>query len=173
MRRLSLAGVLGLIAVGCLVLGGKPLAAQDKEERAAEKAEHKDHPDTHDGLYEKCAKACTQCLRECESCALHCGKLLAEGKSEHRRTLGLCLDCSDVCTAAARITSRHGPMSSGMCGACAGACDSCGKQCAKFKTDEHMARCAKACRDCAQACQEMVRHLNQRMPKAEERDKGR
>jgi hypothetical protein len=102
------------------------------------------------------AKACTECLRECESCAHHCALLVAEGKKDHLKTLDSCSDCADVCVAAAQIVSRHGPMAVLVCEACAKACDTCGTECEKFPADEHMKRCAKACRDCAKACREMI-----------------
>jgi hypothetical protein len=36
-------------------------------------------------------------------------------------------------------------------------CDGCAAACEKHPGDEHMAACAKACRDCAKACREMLK----------------
>lgn len=146
--------MLGILAAGCLTLGGAAVGLQ-KEQRG----DDKHAPDEHGSHYEKCARACTRCMRECESCALHCAKLVSQGHKEHMKTLGTCLDCSEFCVAAAKIISHHGPLSSTICEACAKACDVCGAACAKFADDKHMQRCAQACRDCAQACREMVRHV--------------
>jgi hypothetical protein len=115
----------------------------------------------HAAHMDKCAKACTMCLRECESCAHHCAHLISQGQKEHLKTLGTCADCADFCAAAARIVSRHGPMATTICESCAKACDTCGKACEGFPNDEHMARCAKACRDCASECRTMIQHMNQ------------
>jgi hypothetical protein len=139
---------LGLMAVGFLVLGGNFLAADDKKV-----------DDKHAAHFEQCAKACADCLRECESCAHHCAHLIASGQKDHLRTLGTCADCAEVCTAAAKIVSRHGPLAVTICESCAKACDTCGIECDKHSNDEHMKRCATTCRDCAQACRDMIKHL--------------
>jgi Domain of Unknown Function (DUF326) len=125
---------------------------------AGEKAAGKKDDSHHSELFDKCAKACTDCMRECESCAHHCAHLVSEGKKDHLKTLGTCIDCSDFCATAARIVARHGGMAVLSCESCAKACDTCAKACEEHPTDEHMARCAKACRDCARACREMVQH---------------
>ncbi len=138
--------VLGLCAVAALALG---LRADDKK------------ADMHAAHFDTCAKACADCMRECESCAHHCAHLLADGKKEHMTTLGTCTDCAEFCAAAAKITSRHGPMATNICDSCAKACDTCAAACEKMPNDEHMAKCAKACRDCAKACREMVKHVSE------------
>src|SRR5262249_22616229 len=107
--------------------------------------------------FQHCAKACTDCLRECESCA----HLVASGQKDRLRTLGTCADCAEVCTAAAKIVSRYGPLIGTICESCAKACDTCAAECEKHGNDEHMQRCAKVCRDCAKACQDMLKHLGQ------------
>jgi hypothetical protein len=126
--------------------------------RGGEQTKEKNGHDQHAAHFEACARACTTCLRACESCALHCAKLVNQGKKDHLRTLGTCLDCAEFCASAARIVSRHGPLSNTICEACAKACENCGGQCKKFSDDEHMQQCAKACRECAQACREMIQH---------------
>jgi len=89
-------------------------------------------------------------MGECESCAHHGVHLIAGGKKEHLKKAGTCCDCSEFCAAAAKITSHHGPMAGLICEACAKACDTCGTECEKFPEDEHMKRCAKACREMVQ-----------------------
>ncbi len=121
-------------------------------------ADDKPAHDHHAGAFLDCAKACNDCQRECDSCARHCAGLVADGKKDHMTTLGTCTDCAEICSAAARITARQGPMSATVCEACAKACDSCGAACDKFKEDEHMKRCAETCAKCAKACREMLKH---------------
>jgi len=140
------ATVLGVAALA--LLAGWPALAS----RAADDKGH----DAHAAHFNQCAKACADCMRECESCAHHCAHLVAGGKKEHLRTLGTCADCGDVCAAAAKVTSRHGPAAAPTCESCAKVCDLCAAACEKFPEDEHMKRCAKACKDCAKACREMI-----------------
>jgi hypothetical protein len=115
----------------------------------------------HAAHFDQCAKACTDCLRECESCAHHCAVLISQGQKEHIKTLATCADCAEFCGAAARIVAHQGPMANLICDSCAKACDTCGKACEGYPNDEHMQRCAKACRDCAKACRDMIDHVNQ------------
>jgi hypothetical protein len=113
----------------------------------------------HGEAMQACAKACSDCQRQCDSCATHCGHQLYEGKKEHIMTLMTCQDCANVCTAAAQIVSRGGPFSALICGSCADACARCGKECDQFPADEHMKKCADECRKCEKACRDMVKHV--------------
>jgi hypothetical protein len=106
---------------------------------------------------EACLKECARCARECESCLTHCTELVAAGKKEHVQTLRTCNDCGDLCALAAKLIARDGAFMNVMCTACAKACDGCGAECAKFPNDDHMSRCAQACKDCAKACRDMVK----------------
>jgi hypothetical protein len=148
----SVAGLLGLLAVGLLSLGGLDVRAE----------EHK-----HSEVVDNCAKACADCLRACESCARHCADLVADGKKDHLATLGTCADCGDVCGTAAKVVSRRGPLMVTVCESCAKVCDQCGERCEKFPDDKHMAACAKSCRDCAKACREMIKHAEHLQDKKE------
>ena len=105
----------------------------------------------------KCEKACVDCAKECESCFHHCAMMLAQGKKEHLRSLQTCNDCGVLCAVAAKLIARHGPFVGLTCDACGKACDLCGAECEKFTGDEHMKKCATACRDCAKACRDMVK----------------
>ena len=140
---------LGLITLGILMLNWTASAGADQK---ASKTPH--------GSMEKCAKACADCMRECESCARHFAHEVAHGHKDHLRTLGTCADCAEVCASAAKIVSRSGPFAKTICDSCARACDQCGTACEKFSDDKHMARCARACRECAKACRDMVKHAN-------------
>jgi len=106
---------------------------------------------------EKCIAACVSCANQCESCFVHCTNLVASGKKEHVATLKACVDCGDLCTLAAKIMSRDGALIGPACEGCAKGCDACAASCEKTPDDEHMAACARACRDCAKACREMLK----------------
>lgn len=108
--------------------------------------------------YRECAKKCSDCQRECDSCATHCATLMAQGQIRpNYTTLRTCLDCADICAAAAQIVSRSGPFSGDVCEACAAACKRCGDECKQYMGDALMHDCADACERCEQACREMVR----------------
>jgi hypothetical protein len=148
-------GLVALTLVALLTLGAA-IAQQPKKKPASEKpaAAHKEHDE---GL-QACAKACSDCQRECGMCTTHCGHQLAAGKKEHGATLMTCQDCADICAAASQVLSRGGPFSGIICTSCADACAGCAKECEKFPDDEHMTACAKECRKCEKACREMVKH---------------
>jgi hypothetical protein len=110
----------------------------------------------HGGEHDECARACSDCQRACDSCANHCAQMVMQGAPDHLTTLQSCLDCAEICAAASRIVSRGGPFGEIICKACADACAACGKNCEQFPDDEHMAQCAKVCRECEQECREMV-----------------
>jgi hypothetical protein len=118
-----------------------------------------DEPHHHHATAEmdKCMKECARCAKECASCFQHCVHMVADGKKEHVRTLRTCNDCGDMCAMAGKLVARDGAFMNAMCEACAKACDGCGAECTKFPHDEHMTKCAQACKDCAKACREMVK----------------
>ncbi len=109
--------------------------------------------------FEPCARACSDCQRECDFCAAHCADMLGKGEQTHLVTLQACLDCAGVCGAAAHIVARHGLFSDLMCQACSEACSRCAKECETFgKDDEKMQACAAQCRSCEKACRDMLTH---------------
>jgi hypothetical protein len=152
-RRIALGG-LGAAVLALVGLGWTATRGADKEPAP---------PHAH-GEFDKCARACAECMVQCESCFAHCARLVAEGKKEHALTVQTCNDCGDFCALAARVSGRRGPTAVTTCEACAKVCDTCGAACEKFPDDDHMKACAKACRDCAKACREMVEHASHRAP---------
>jgi hypothetical protein len=122
----------------------------------AARAEEKDHAHEH---MMKCAKACLDCQKDCDSCFHHCAHLLADGKKDHAKTMHLCVDCAELCSTAGKLSARNSPLAVTACEACAKACDQCAAACEKFPDDAHMKMCAKSCRDCAKECREMVKHV--------------
>ena len=73
----------------------------------------------------------------------------------------LCLDCADVCTATARVTSRptayHPSVTQPLLNACVAICALCGDECEEHAhTHPHCEVCARACRRCEQACRDLL-----------------
>jgi hypothetical protein len=84
--------------------------------------------------------------------------------AEMVRCIRLCLDCADVCTAAAGVTSRpagYDPsVTKPLLEACVAICKSCGDECERHaRMHEHCRVCAEACRRCEQACRELLNAL--------------
>jgi hypothetical protein len=105
----------------------------------------------------KCAKMIAACQLECDACFHHCAQRVADGATEHARSMRLCLDCAELCSTAARLTVRHSPLSVVACEACAKGCDFYATSCEQVGADKSMAACAKVCRECAKECREMVK----------------
>jgi hypothetical protein len=114
--------------------------------------------DPHHGHFVKCAKACADCQVQCDSCFQHCAGLVTQGEKAHAVTMRSCVDCAEVCKAAASLSGRQSPYAASVCEACAKVCDQCATECEKFPNDKHMADCATSCRNCAKECREMVKH---------------
>jgi hypothetical protein len=73
----------------------------------------------------------------------------------------LCLDCADVCSATATITSRlaeyDSKITKPLLEACAATCRDCGDECEHHsKMHEHCRVCAEACRRGELACQQLL-----------------
>ena len=100
----------------------------------------------------ECGEACTECAAAC----------LREGDiAALARCIRLDMDCADVCTATARVLSRHTEDDAGltraMLEACITACRACAEECAKHADHhEHCRICADACTRCERACGELL-----------------
>jgi Domain of Unknown Function (DUF326) len=73
----------------------------------------------------------------------------------------LCLDCADICTATAGVTSRltdyDANVTRPLLQACVAICRSCGDECERHaRMHEHCRVCAEACRRCERACRELL-----------------
>jgi hypothetical protein len=110
-----------------------------------------------ESLFDKCAKACSDCERLCEACATYCAKLLAKGDEHHLQTLASCRDCASLCSTASQIVARDGLFADLVCRACEEACARCAAHCEQHaQGDAMMTRCAEECRKCETACREML-----------------
>lgn len=140
----------GLSAAAISVLG---LAGHAEERTPAIGSQN---PADH---FEPCARACSDCQRECDFCAAHCADMVGKGEQTYVVTLQACLDCANICAAAAHVVARHGIFSALVCRACADACSRCAKECETLgKGDQKMTVCADQCRMCEKSCREMVAH---------------
>jgi hypothetical protein len=103
--------------------------------------------------------AITDCAQACV--ADSDADLGEQNVTEMVRCIRLCLDCADVCTAAAGVTSRladyDANVTKPLLEACAAICKSCGDECERHaRMHEHCRVCAEACRRCEQACRELL-----------------
>ena len=111
------------------------------------------------GLLAETIDALISCSEACTACADAC---LSEGSvAELTKCIRTNLDCADVCSATARVLSRHtgydANISRALLEACATACDSCADECERHaQMHEHCRICAEACRNCGTACRELL-----------------
>ena len=121
---------------------------------APERGEHTQH-------LTKCAAVCADCQLVCDSCFKHCVDLAGDGKKEHAETAQFCVDCAECCKACATLCARQSPLAGPMLECCATCCEQCAESCEKHKDDNHMAECAKKCRDCANECGHAAKRIGQ------------
>ncbi len=105
-------------------------------------------------------------LSDCaQACTADADADLAEPNlADMVKCIRLCLDCADVCTATARVTSRQtdydASVTKALLEACAITCSSCGDECERHaQMHEHCRVCAEACRRCEQACRDLLRAM--------------
>jgi hypothetical protein len=73
----------------------------------------------------------------------------------------LCLDCADICTTTASVTSRPADYDASitrpLLEACIASCKSCGDECERHgMMHAHCRVCAEACRRCEHACRDLL-----------------
>ena len=102
-----------------------------------------------------CAQACT---------ADNAADLSEPNLADMVRCIRLCLDCTDICAAAAAVTSRLVEYDPGvlrpLLESCVAICRSCGDECERHAPmHAHCRVCAQACRRCERACRELLAAL--------------
>jgi hypothetical protein len=107
----------------------------------------------------KSVDAITDCAQAC--IADTDADLAEHNVSEMVTCIRLCLNCADVCTAAAAVTSRpagyDAHVTKPLLEACLAICKSCGDECERHaRMHAHCRVCAEACRRCEQACRELL-----------------
>jgi len=115
--------------------------------------------DVDEGVLAAAIDAITECAQAC--IADTDADLSEQNVAEMVRCIRLCLDCADVCTATAGVTSRPADYDANvtkpLLEACVAICRSCGDECERHaRIHEHCRVCAEACRRCEQACRELL-----------------
>jgi uncharacterized protein DUF326 len=115
--------------------------------------------DVDEGVLAAAIDAITECAQAC--IADTDADLSEQNVAEMVRCIRLCLNCADVCTAAAGVTSRPADCDANvtkpLLEACVAICRSCGDECERHaRMHEHCRVCAEACRRCEQACRELL-----------------
>jgi hypothetical protein len=111
--------------------------------------------DADDGILAAAIDALTDCA---QACAADTDADLSEHDvTEMVKCIRLCLDCADICTATAAVTSRQtaydANVTKPLLQACVAICKSCGDECEQHaRMHAHCRVCAEACRRCEQAC---------------------
>lgn len=113
------------------------------------------HPDAEAGetndIRAKAAKHAFYCALFCTSCTDAC---LAE-PMDMTQCIRTCLDCADICTAAAKIAVRQTgegtDMTRTILEACVRACQACAAECSRHD-HAHCKLCAEMCNECAEDC---------------------
>jgi len=120
------------------------------------------HPRTsglHVGVLAAAIDALTDCAQACTAGVD--ADLDEQDLAEMVTCIRLCLDCVDVCTAAAGVVSRQAeydanvarPLLEACVAICKSRADECERRARHF---QHCLVCAEACRRCEQACQEFL-----------------
>ena len=102
--------------------------------------------------------AMSDCVQACS--ADNDADLSERDVTEMVRCIRLCLNCTDVCTAAAGVISRpadyDADVARPLLQACVAICKSCGDECERHAHMQHCRVCAEACRRCEEACRELL-----------------
>ena len=110
-------------------------------------------------IVSECIHACLECAEACTSCADACIAEQDVHALEH--CVRLTLDTADICSAAARVTTRQGAPDLGLiamtlelaAAACRATALECGRHAPVYA---HCQVCASACQRCADACKAMI-----------------
>ncbi|HET9970231.1 MAG TPA: four-helix bundle copper-binding protein, partial [Streptosporangiaceae bacterium] len=103
--------------------------------------------------------ALSDCVQACH--ADNAADLGEQNVTEMVTCIRLCLDCADICTATAGVTSRQAAYDADvtrpLLEACVAICRSCGDECERHAPMHvHCRVCAEACRRCERACRELL-----------------
>jgi hypothetical protein len=110
------------------------------------------------GLLASTIDALVDCAQACTADAD--ANLSESDLADMVRCIRLCLNCADVCGAAARVTSRPAQYEAAvtvpLLQACVASCKSCGDECERHAHMRHCRVCGEACRRCEQACRDLL-----------------
>ncbi len=118
--------------------------------------------DVDDGVFAAAIDAINDCAQACTADVD--ADLSEHNVAEMITCIRLCLNCTDVCTAAVGVISRRaaGDMSVAkpLLEACVAICKTCGDECERHaQMHEHCRLCAEACLRAEQACRELLNAL--------------
>ena len=122
-------------------------------------ATYRDTLNVDAGLLAVAIDAISDCAQAC--IADTDADLAEQDVTEMVRCIRLCLNCADVCTATAGVTSRpkeyDADVTRPLLQACVAICKSCCDECERHaRMHEHCRVCAEACRRCERACRELL-----------------
>jgi hypothetical protein len=122
--------------------------------------------DSYPGTFDIDAKVLASTIDALTDCAQACTADADDDLSETNvpelvKCIRLCLDCADICTTTAGVTSRQTDFDASvtrpMLEACIASCMSCGDECQRHAMmHAHCQVCAKACQRCVQACRQLL-----------------
>jgi hypothetical protein len=120
------------------------------------------YPRTFDvdaGILAATIDALTDCAQACTADADD--DLSEPNVSELVKCIRLCLDCADICSTTAGVTSRQTDydvnVTRPLLEACIASCRSCSEECDRHAMmHAHCQVCAQACRRCEQACEQLL-----------------
>jgi hypothetical protein len=102
----------------------------------------------------RCIAECQNCHNVCVETITHC--LQKGGEHAGEAHIRLMLDCVEICQTSANFMLRGSEAHGRVCAICSIICEQCAQDCARFKDDAHMVRCAETCRLCAESCRRMA-----------------
>ena len=107
--------------------------------------------------------AAIDALNDCaQACTADADDDLSEPNvAELVKCIRLCLDCADICSTTAGVTSRQTEYDANvtrpLLEACIASCKSSGDECGRHATmHAHCRVCEQACRRCEQACRQLL-----------------
>ena len=122
--------------------------------------------DTYPGTVNVDADALAAAIDALGDCAQACtadadADLREQNLAEMIKCIRLCLDCADICTATAAVTSRQtaydASVTRPLLEACVVSCKTCGDECERHASHHaHCRVCEQACRRCEQACRRLL-----------------
>ena len=122
--------------------------------------------DTYPGTVNVDADVLAATIDALSDCAQACtadadADLREQNLAEMITCIRLCLDCADICTATAAVTSRQTAYDANvtrpLLEACVVSCTTCGDECERHaRHHAHCRVCEQACRRCEQACRQLL-----------------
>jgi Domain of Unknown Function (DUF326) len=111
------------------------------------------------GVLASTIDALTDCAQACTADADD--DLSEPNMAELVKCIRTCLDCADICTTTAGVTSRQtgfdASVTKPLLEACIASCKSCGDECRRHAMmHAHCQVCAQACERCARACMQLL-----------------